>query len=298
MPGRSRSTPECFSIDSTVIMPRIAKNPLLRSIFHLLTLLAWGSLAGCQLIPGFGPTYAPTPTFPPIPQPSATFTPTSAPTLTPAPPPVIVSRQKQEDDPGHYTIKINYPSLEGAADPRFQLFNQEVDKIVVQVTQDFKNNAQAGDATPDPNFTGNFQETDYSIKYGEHGLISVLFTVNFYISGAAHPNQFFVTLNLDIGKGKVLALKDLFKPGADYLKFISDYAIQDLTRQGRLEFEAGAAAKEENFHSWNITPDGLLLSFDPYQVASYAAGPQSVTIPYSAMKATIDPSGPLLSVFQ
>jgi hypothetical protein len=133
------------------------------------------------------------------------------------------------------------------------------------------------------------------MQYGEHGLMSVLFSVDYYMAGAAHPNQYSVTLNLDVASGKVLALKDLFKPGVDYLNFISDYAIQDLTRQQRLETETGAAPTEENFRSWNITQNGLLFSFDPYQVAAYAAGPQSVTIPYASLKDLIHPSGPLAS---
>ncbi|MGZ5505237.1 MAG: hypothetical protein ACXWKH_02580, partial [Limisphaerales bacterium] len=61
-------------------------------------------------------------------------------------------------------------------------------KIVAQAGQDFKTNYQAyiADATPDPNSTGSFQSLDYSMKYGEHGLISVLFNINYYMAGAAH----------------------------------------------------------------------------------------------------------------
>ena len=276
-------------------MPPIP-HPTSRRIFGWLWLLALLPLAACQLLPGLGPTFVPTPTFPPFPQPSPTLTATAAPSPTPAPSPMIVSRQKQEDSPDRYTIKINYPYLEGASDPRFQLFNPEVDKLVSQISQDFKNNVQSITGTPDPNFTASFQSVDYAIKYGEHGLLSVLFDVGFYVSGAAHPNQYAVALNLDVGAGKVLALKDLFKPGADYLKFISTYAIQDLTRQGRLEWDTGAAPQEDNFRSWNITPNGLLFSFDPYQVASYAMGPQAVTIPYAAMKDILDSTGPLAPI--
>jgi len=281
-------------------MVHVDKSSLHRPLSHLLSIVELLSLAGCQALTGLFSTYAPTPTFPPFPQPTPTVTAAPVPTLTPAPPPMIVSRQKQEDNssPSLYTLKFNYPFLEGVSDPRFQLFNQEVDKIIARVSQDFKNNLQANDATPIPNSQGSFQSVDYSIQYGEHGLVSVLFNVDLYMAGAAHPNQYFATLNLDIASGKVLALKDIFKPGADYLKFISGYAIQDLTRQGRLDWETGAAPNEDNFHSWNITPGGLFFSFDPYQVTAYAMGPQAVTIPYAAMKDLLDPAGPLTPLFQ
>jgi hypothetical protein len=38
----------------------------------------------------------------------------------------------------------------------------------------------------------------------------------------------------------------------------------------------------------------MLVFFDPYQVAPYAAGPQAVTIPYAALADVADPAGPLV----
>ncbi|MGB7924961.1 MAG: RsiV family protein, partial [Pyrinomonadaceae bacterium] len=57
--------------------------------------------------------------------------------------------------------------------------------------------------------------------------------------------------------------------------------------------EEGAAAKEDNYGSWNITRKGLLITFDAYQVGPYAAGPQWVVVPYSALKEIIRADGPL-----
>jgi hypothetical protein len=87
------------------------------------------------------------------------------------------------------------------------------------------------------------------------------------------------------------------------MKVISDYAVKDLTEQMREKMSGddpdtdwireGAGPKEENYKNWNISPKGLEISFDPYQVASYAAGPHEVTIPLSALTDVIDPNGPL-----
>jgi hypothetical protein len=35
----------------------------------------------------------------------------------------------------------------------------------------------------------------------------------------------------------------------------------------------------------------LGITFDPYQVAAYAAGPQNVLVPFSALKEIIKPDG-------
>jgi len=36
----------------------------------------------------------------------------------------------------------------------------------------------------------------------------------------------------------------------------------------------------------------VLISFDPYQVGPYAAGPQEIVVPYNELAALIDPAGP------
>jgi hypothetical protein len=252
-------------------------------------------LTGCQPLQALlgQPTYVPTPTFPPFPQQIPTALIPPLPTETPGPAPLIVTRSKKVEGKKQYTIDLKYPFLEGSTDPLFGLFNQEVDKTVNSIQQQFLDNLEKFPATPDPNFQPSFLGSEYRITHGDAGLLSVLFTIDYYVSGAAHPNQYAVSLNLDIGRGKVLTLSDLFKPGSDYLKLISEACIQDLKKQARFEWDSGALPKEENYRSWNITGDGLLISFDPYQVASYAMGPQSVTLPYASLKDILDPSGPL-----
>ncbi len=271
---------------------------------HLLTpaslLLLVALVSACQPGQLFGPaaTYAPTPTFPPFPQATPTITSTPGPTVTSAPPPMVVTRQVREDVPKEYTLSINYPYLDQISDPRFNLFNDEIAASVASISQNFTGGLKANPATPDPNFGASFLQADYSITHGTGGLLSVLFNINYYVSGAAHPNQYALSLNLDIAAARVLKLADLFKPGTNYLQAVSDYCLQDLKRRNVLEWNTGALPSEDNYRTWNITPDGLLISFDPYEVASYAMGPQSVTIPYIDIKDIIDPTGPLAVILQ
>jgi hypothetical protein len=42
-----------------------------------------------------------------------------------------------------------------------------------------------------------------------------------------------------------------------------------------------------------ITSQGLKFTFDPYQVASYAEGPQEVVVPYRALKGLIGARSPI-----
>ena len=57
--------------------------------------------------------------------------------------------------------------------------------------------------------------------------------------------------------------------------------------------ESGASARADNFEAWTITRKGLWITFDPYQVAAYAGGPQHVLVPYAALKDIIKTDGPV-----
>ncbi|HEV8168181.1 MAG TPA: RsiV family protein, partial [Pyrinomonadaceae bacterium] len=84
-----------------------------------------------------------------------------------------------------------------------------------------------------------------------------------------------------------------------FLQAIATYCIADLKKQGKdkglldEEIEKGAAASSKNYQSWTIMRRGLGINFDSYQVGPYAAGPQFVLVPYSALKDLINPEGPV-----
>ena len=98
-----------------------------------------------------------------------------------------------------------------------------------------------------------------------------------------------------------MRLADLFKPGAKYLKVISDFCIKDLQKQSKAHddmldnesIQDGAGPDIKNYRSWTITKKGLGINFDAYQVGPYVAGPQFVVVPYSALKDIIKPDGPI-----
>ena len=201
-----------------------------------------------------------------------------------------------------YTVKAKYPQAVGAArDPRLLKMNRELLAFVTSGVTEFKGNFKTYEKPMGP--VGSYYESEYVVTLATNDLVSVAFGVSTYGEGAAHPNHNTVVFNYDLRAGRQLKLADLFKPNSDYLKVISDFAIKDLTEQIRGEMSGddpdtdwireGAGPKEENYQSWNLSPKGLEITFDPYQVASYAAGPHEVVIPLSALTDVIDPNGPL-----
>jgi hypothetical protein len=138
-------------------------------------------------------------------------------------------------------------------------------------------------------------EVKYDLLSPPGDIYSLKFTMAGYFDGAAHPYHYNKTLNYDLEAGQQLRLADLFLPDADPLPLIAEICKTELSKRDIAfdSFSTGADPTDENYRNWNITPDGLLITFDEYQVAPYAAGPQTVLIPYSQLSAIIKPDGPL-----
>ncbi len=216
---------------------------------------------------------------------------------------VVTKEINEADKNKKYTIDAKYPELTGAANPNAEKFNQEVRSLVTKEVQGFKKDAQemSEEDMPDTE-TGSYLDLGYDLTLAKDELVSVAFGVSTYSRGAAHPNHYTVVFNYDLRSGTKLKLSDLFNPGSGYLQNISRYSIDDLKRQAGKDgydeewFETGAGAKEENYENWNISKKGLAITFDPYQVASYAEGPKNVVVPYASLKEVIKPDGALSSV--
>ena len=210
----------------------------------------------------------------------------------------IVSRSiKQDSKKPKYDIDVNYPQITGAGAAGIAGFNREAEALARKRVAEFKKDASgAGPASSDSDI-GSELSMSYDVRLATPDLISVNFGISEYSAGAAHPNGFSVTSNYQIKAGRSLALADLFLPGKPYLQFISRYSIGKLKGRltgGDLEWiNRGAGPKLENYKNWNLTSTGLEITFDSYQVAAYAEGPQLVFIPYSELKTLINPDGPL-----
>jgi hypothetical protein len=215
----------------------------------------------------------------------------------------FVSRQIREvNRRKRFTIKARYPQAVGAArDLRLTKLNQELRKFIDKEVNKFRHDA--GPPEERTFSSGSTFDSKYSVTYAEGaegaegGLVSIAFLIQAYYEGAVHGSYNTIVFNYDLTSGKMLKLADLFKPGAKYLKPISDYSIQSLRKEKEgvpdSDWIDGAAPEEKNYQSWNITREGLDINFDPYQVGPYAEGPHEVLIPYSILKDIINPAGPL-----
>jgi hypothetical protein len=98
----------------------------------------------------------------------------------------------------------------------------------------------------------------------------------------------------------VLTLNDLFKPKTKYLAVIANVAKQKLNEQlaDKWMIAEGTQPLAKNFKNWNLENDGILITFDEYQVAPYANGAQEVEIPYADLKTMLSPRSVIYSCAQ
>ncbi len=217
---------------------------------------------------------------------------------------VIARSVKENNKKLMYEIDAQYPQFTGGNNPNLEKFNQLARVFVVKIVSGFKKDMapeEEGAEPPPENSMGSELGIGYTINLAQDDLVSVQFDVGSYYQGAAHPNSYTETLNYDLKNGKQLKLADLFIPGSKYLQTLSTLCVADLKKQWKEKnaeviddmLKDGSAPTAKNYESWTITKRGIGINFDPYQVAPYAAGPQFVMVPYSALKELIKPDGPL-----
>lgn len=239
---------------------------------------------------GAGPTAVPA---------TLTIVPSLTPPATQTPPPLYLTvkitsiPQNETNDNPIYTVKAQIPNLQGSDDPRVVLFNNEMTGLTQEEIAKFRDNARM--VLSIPGTTGSSYDQSYTLLSPMGNILSLKFDIYTYIQGAAHPTTHSRVFNYDLEGGRQIMMDQLFLPNSNYLNILADYCTAELKNRN-IGFDStsmGAQPTPENYGNWNITPEGLLITFDEYHVAAYAAGPQLITIPYSQIKTIIDPNGPL-----
>ena len=231
----------------------------------------------------------------------APATSTAAPTLSPTPAQPISQSVtltstpfSEENQTPVYKITAQIPTLTGSDDPRVLAFNAELKDSVQKEIDAFKKDTLLYTTTPIVS-AGSYFNVQYELVGQQGNFWSIKLNMEGYTDGAAHPYHYSSTDNYDLDKGKDIILDEIFLPNSNYLQFISQYCVAELSKRdiGFDGFHQGADPTVENYRNWNVSDKGLVITFDEYQVAPYAAGPQTVIIPYSVLGTVTNNQSPL-----
>jgi peptidoglycan-N-acetylglucosamine deacetylase len=139
-------------------------------------------------------------------------------------------------------------------------------------------------------------EVTYHVERNDGKIFAVLFD-EYTDMGGAHPNHDYYAANYFMPDGWRIYLPELLD-GSRGLKRISDLARTDLDKRITVGTDAlsdadtvkgGTTPDWDNFRSFILMPNAIALYYPPYQVASYAAGPQDGHIPLSALRDVMRP---------
>ncbi len=110
----------------------------------------------------------------------------------------------------------------------------------------------------------------------------------------AHGNMFFRTFTFDTTTGAALSLADLFAPGTEYLGTLSGLARAKLPGVigGTVDtgmIANGTTPEDKHFSNFFFDNKDFVILFDPYAVAPYSAGPQTLRIPVAQLADILKP---------
>lgn len=206
--------------------------------------------------------------------------------------PLVQTKNVKETDPNvRVSVNAEYPVVSLASHPAIAVqANEVIEKYLRDIITTFKGTVGESDEA-----TGSEEPpSDLTIRYTplllSPTIISMRFAVSEYLSGSAHPTNKSMILNYDMKARTLLGLPDLLSSSTLALPLLSEFSKKELgamfQKQGDTlgpELETGTLPTEENFHALGITKSGILIVFDPYQVAPYARGSFEITLrPYEA----------------
>ncbi|CQB88643.1 Protein of uncharacterised function (DUF3298) [Chlamydia trachomatis] len=135
-------------------------------------------------------------------------------------------------------------------------------------------------------FTREFQYSD-SVTYSEHGILSLISKTTEY-SGGVHANEVVSTLNYDLNNKEPITVSSIFKnpKDPDLLDLLYDALMRSFEVKSREELEYKGVF---NYHALEVTnnlffdEEGITFYYNPYELATYAAGPIEIHLSYQAL---------------
>lgn len=199
--------------------------------------------------------------------------------------PVIVTTHKLIL-PG-WKADIGFPVVTGLQDPAQTAINREILTLVyklmaIQASQ----LSQQGYTNPDVSITG-----WYEVKTNERGVLSL--TVGNYTIAipAANGRTIVKALTFDTETGKSYSLGELFKPGSDYVKKLSDIIKVQIRERGiQLIAPFDSIKPDQDYY---ISDKVLVIFFQETEITPHYYGPPMFPISVYEIQDIIREGSPL-----
>ncbi|MBE1442172.1 WG repeat-containing protein [Paenibacillus sp. OAS669] len=139
---------------------------------------------------------------------------------------------------------------------------------------------------------------DFEITFFKKNLLVVELDGYNYPFGAAHGMPTRVYAHVNVEDGQFYELKDLFKPGSPYVRVLSDIIARQIREDPQYSYvfpnTYQGIKPDQPFY---VTEHALHIYFQPYEIAPYAAGFPTFTIPFVQIMSLIDVNGSFWNSF-
>lgn len=110
----------------------------------------------------------------------------------------------------------------------------------------------------------------YEVKTNERGLLSIALNIYGYTEHAAHGLTLLKSLTFDITTGNVYSLGDLFAPGSDYVKRISDIVKAQIAERGIETLQPFTSIRPDQ--DYYVADKAIVVYFQLYEITPYVFG--------------------------
>lgn len=189
--------------------------------------------------------------------------------------PVINKNLSREiSTPLSIKITVDYPEL------GLSHVDSQVAQWVANVVDNFQENITKEAAPEDK--TKYELLGKYTVSRPSAAAVSITYELWTY-TGGAHGNLDIITLNYATENGNTLDLEHIFQDVEQALELMSTYSYTVLSAElgeasSSTMLKSGTSPDNENFSTLTLLPTGIIIHFQPYQVAPWSAGPQKVSM--------------------
>ena len=158
-----------------------------------------------------------------------------------------------------------------------ELFCQATNEVAGAQTQETENNARM----PRYDLAVTFQT-----PFNQNGVLSLYFD-QYEFTGGAHGNTIRCSESWNLQRGSCLLMRDLFARPVNYKAYLIEHINKQIAEQMETDdtiyFDDYACLTVRYFNErqFYLTPEGIVVYYQQYEIAPYSTGIPTFVIPYS-----------------
>lgn len=196
---------------------------------------------------------------------------------------VVVAPKKFNKSNEMIIVDLTIPKISGMGNKEKEtsindIFDKEANSAYEEVEKQAKEDYEQSKKY---NITFTNYEANYSylISYNKNGILSIPVDISTY-TGGAHGITVRKSNNFNIHTGEKLLLKDLFNEGYNYKGIFNNIINAEINKNKDNYFDGSFKGVKDD-SDYYLNNKGIVVYFQLYEIAPYAAGMPEFLIPYS-----------------